>query len=290
MNKYKGILLAGGTGSRLYPLTLVVSKQLLPVYDKPMIYYPLSTLMLLNIRDILVISTPTDIENIKKLLGNGAQWGLNFSYKVQDHPNGIAEAFILGADFIQSDNVCLVLGDNIFYMGEQINECIHAMEKNDGAVVCGCRVNDPERYGVVEFDENGCVLSIEEKPLHPKSNFAVMGLYFYTSDVVNKALSLKPSARGELEITDLNNKYLQEGRLRVVKMARGTAWMDAGTPDSLIEAAQFMQILEKRQGVKFSCPEEIALSKGFISIEQYKNLVDSYKQSLYKNYLKDLCA
>ena len=290
MNKYKGILLAGGTGSRLYPLTLVVSKQLLPVYDKPMIYYPLSTLMLLNIRDILVISTPTDIENIKKLLGNGAQWGLNFSYKVQDHPNGIAEAFILGADFIQSDNVCLVLGDNIFYMGEQINECIHAMGKNYGAVVCGCRVNDPERYGVVEFDENGCVLSIEEKPLHPKSNFAVMGLYFYTSDVVNKALSLKPSARGELEITDLNNKYLQEGRLRVVKMARGTAWMDAGTPDSLIEAAQFMQILEKRQGLKFSCPEEIALSKGFISIEQYKNLVDSYKQSLYKNYLKDLCA
>jgi glucose-1-phosphate thymidylyltransferase len=286
INKHKAILLAGGTGSRLYPITQVISKQLLPIYDKPMIYYPLSTLMLFGISEILIISTVRDLPNIKELLGDGSQLGLKLSYKEQDHPNGIAEAFILGADFIGNDDVCLILGDNIFYMGDQLNEFQEIIQKNEGAIICGYHVPDPERYGVVEFDEGNKVLSIEEKPSNPKSNFAVVGLYFYTPDVAEKAKKLKPSARGELEITDLNAEYLREGRMQVLRMCRGTAWLDAGTPDSLMDAAQFVQLIEKRQGLKISCVEEIALNRGFINNAQFDKLIDGYKDgSDYKNYL-----
>jgi glucose-1-phosphate thymidylyltransferase len=286
MKKYKGILLAGGAGSRLYPLTHVVSKQLLPVYDKPMIYYPLSTLMLFGINEILIISTPQDTPNIEKLLGDGSDLGLRLSYKTQNHPNGIAEAFILGADFIGNDNACLILGDNVFYMGDQLNDFSEIIQKNKGAVVCGYHVPDPERYGVIEFDDNERVLSIEEKPQNPKSNFAVVGLYFYTSDVVKKAKTLKPSNRGELEITDLNGEYLKEARMQVLRMCRGTAWLDAGTPDSLMDAAQFVQLIEKRQGLKISCIEEIALNRGFINDMQFATLINNYKDgSAYKKYL-----
>jgi glucose-1-phosphate thymidylyltransferase len=289
MKKYKGILLAGGSGSRLYPLTQVVSKQLLPVYDKPMIYYPLATLMLFEISEILIISTPQDIPNIKKLFGDGSQLGLNLSYKTQDHPNGIAEAFVLGAEFIGDDNVCLILGDNIFYMGDQLNEFSEIIRKNEGAIVCGYHASDPERYGVIEYDDNEKVLSIEEKPINPKSGFAVVGLYFYTSDVVKKTKKLKPSTRGELEITDLNNEYLKEHRMKALRMCRGTAWLDAGTPDSLMEAAQYIQLIEKRQGLKISCIEEIALNRGFIDEVQFFKLIDKYKDgSDYKKYLKKI--
>ncbi|MDR0555428.1 MAG: glucose-1-phosphate thymidylyltransferase RfbA [Holosporaceae bacterium] len=283
---YRGILLAGGSGSRLFPLTQTVSKQLLPVYDKPMIYYPLSTLMSFSICKILIISTPQDIPHIKKLLEDGSQLGLELSYKVQEHPNGIAEAFVLGADFIEKGNVCLILGDNIFYMGEQLNDFTDIIEKNDGAVICGYHVSDPERYGIIEFDKDVNVRSIEEKPSKPKSNFAVVGLYFYTSDVVQKAKNLRPSARGELEITDLNMSYLEENRMKVLRLSRGTAWLDAGTPDSLMDAAQFVQLIEKRQGLKISCIEEIALNRGFINSEQFAELVNKYKDgSDYKKYL-----
>jgi len=289
MKKYKGILLAGGSGSRLHPLTQVVSKQLLPVYDKPMIHYPLATLMLFGIREILIISTPQDTPNIEQLFGDGSHLGLKLSYQIQDHPNGIAEAFILGADFIGDDNVCLILGDNIFYMGDLLNDFSETILDNAGAMICGYHVTDPERYGVIEFAENDKVLSIEEKPKHPKSNFAVVGLYFYTSDVVQKAKNLTPSARGELEITDLNNEYLKENRMHVLRMHRGSAWLDAGTPDSLMDAAQFVQLIEKRQGLKISCIEEIALNRGFINIEQLKKLSDSYKDgSDYKKYLEKI--
>jgi glucose-1-phosphate thymidylyltransferase len=289
MKPYKGILLAGGAGSRLYPLTQVVSKQLLPVYDKPMIYYPLATLMLFGISEILIISTPKDIPNIEKLFGNGASLGLKLSYEAQDRPNGIAEAFILGANFIGDDNVCLILGDNVFYMGDQLNDFSEIIQKNEGAVVCGYHVPDPERYGVIEFDDDERVLSIEEKPRNPKSNFAVVGLYFYTSDVVEKAKALTPSNRGELEITDLNREYLQENRMRALRMCRGTAWLDAGTPDSLMDAAQFVQLIEKRQGLKISCIEEIALNRGFIDVAQFTKLVDGYKDgSGYKKYLSKI--
>jgi glucose-1-phosphate thymidylyltransferase len=283
---YKGILLAGGSGSRLFPLTQAISKQLLPVYDKPMIYYPLSTLMLFGISEILIISTPQDILHIEKLFGNGCQLGLKLSYKIQSYPNGIAEAFILGDDFIKDSNVCLILGDNVFYMGDQLNDFLGVIKKNDGAIVCGYHVQDPSRYGVVEFNDDENVLSIEEKPQSPKSNFAVVGLYFYTPDVVQKAKNLRPSARGELEITDLNMKYLQENRIKVLRMCRGTAWLDAGTPDSLMDAAQFIQLIEKRQGLKISCIEEIALNHAFINREQFAKLVNGYRDgSSYKEYL-----
>ena len=266
----KGILLAGGSGTRLYPLTKTMSKQLLPVYDKPMIYYPLSTLMLFGIKDILIISTPKDTPNIKNLFGDGSKLGLNIEYKIQDKPNGIAEAFTLGGDFIGNDDVCLILGDNIFYMGEQFHSFRDEVEKNKGkkATIFAYHVSDPERFGVVEFDKDFNVLSIEEKPSKPKSNYASVGLYFYPGDVVAKAKSLKPSARGELEITDLNNLYLNEKRLSVVPMRRGNAWLDAGTPDSLMDAGQFVQIIEKRQALKIACIEEIAYRRGFIGDEQ----------------------
>ncbi len=283
----KGIILAGGSGSRLYPLTKITSKQLLPVYDKPMIYYPLSTLMLFGIKDILIISTPQDTPNIEKLFGNGHNLGLDISYKVQDEPKGIAQAFTLGADFIGSDDVCLILGDNIFYMGEQLKLFREEISKNTGGTVFGYHVSDPERFGVVEFDKNHKAVSIEEKPKQPKSNYAVVGLYFYTSDVVEKARKLKPSARGELEITDLNKEYLAEGRLNVVTMKRGNAWLDAGTPQSLLDASNFIGIIEKRQDLKIACIEEIAYKRGFINDEQMQSIISSLKDGTdYKAYLQ----
>ena len=274
----KGILLAGGSGTRLYPLTKTTSKQLLPVYDKPMIYYPLSTLMLFGIKDILIISTPRDLPNIEKLFGDGSKFGLNLQYKVQEEPNGIAQAFILGADFIgdSKEDVCLILGDNIFYMGSLFGEFNDQVKKNSGtnATIFAYHVTDPERFGVVEFDENRKAVSIEEKPSHPKSNYASVGLYFYPSDVVEKAKTLKPSVRGEYEITDLNNIYLKEGRLSVVPMRRGNAWLDAGTPDSLMDSGSFVQIVEKRQGLKIACIEEIAYKQGFINDAQMQSLIN----------------
>ena len=283
----KGILLAGGSGTRLYPLTKIISKQLLPVYDKPMIYYPLSTLMLFDIRDILIISTPQDTPNIERLLGDGSQLGLNISYAVQPEPKGIAEAFTLGADFVNGDDVCLILGDNIFYMGHQMKLYQRAVKQNEGAraTIFAYHVSDPERFGVVEFDEKRRALSIEEKPAHPKSNYASVGLYFYPPDVCEKAATLQPSARGELEITDLNNMYLAEGRMSVVPMGRGIVWLDAGTPDSLADATHFMQVIEKRQGLKIACVEEIAFSKGFIDEAQMETLIAGMKGA-YAEYLK----
>lgn len=284
----KGIILAGGSGTRLYPLTQCVSKQLLAVYDKPMIYYPLSTLMLFGITEILIISTPEDTPNIKKLFGNGAHLGLKIQYKIQQHPNGIAEAFILGKDFVKDDKVCLILGDNIFYMQSQIKEYRKEIEQNSTmATVFGYHVSDPERFGVIEFDKQNHVVSIEEKPQKPKSNYAVTGLYFYPSDVCQKTEELKPSARGELEITDLNKLYLKEKRLNVIPLKRGTAWLDAGTPDSLMESSQFVQIIEQRQGLKLSCIEEIAYRQGFINNQQMLSLINNLKDGIaYKEYLK----
>lgn len=283
----KGIILAGGSGSRLYPLTETTSKQLLPVYDKPMIYYPLSTLMLFGIKDILIISTPQDTPNIEKFFGTGEKIGLNISYKVQQEPKGIAEAFILGDEFIGNDEVCLILGDNIFYMDGQLEKFREEIKDNPGGVVFGYHVSDPERFGVVEFDKNRNAISIEEKPKQPKSNYAVVGLYFYQSDVVQKAKNLKPSARGELEITDLNREYLNEGRLKVCTMKRGNAWLDAGTPQSLLDSSNFIQIIEKRQGLKIACIEEIAYRRGFIDDAQMLKLINSLKDGVdYKAYLK----
>lgn len=284
----KGILLAGGSGSRLYPLTMSISKQLLPVYDKPMIYYPLSTLMLFGIRDILIISTPVDTPNIEKLFGDGKKLGLNISYAVQAEPKGIAQAFTIGADFIGNDDVCLILGDNIFYMGQQLHRFKEEVVKNLGhtAVIFAQKVQDPRRFGVVEFDENHHVLSIEEKPSNPKSDYASVGLYFYPADVVEKARNLTPSARGELEITDLNNLYLKEQKLNAVVMPRGVAWLDAGTPDSLLDAGQFVQIIEKRQGLKISCIEEIAYRRGFMNDVQMLDYINSLKDGDYKKYLQ----
>ncbi len=284
----KGIILAGGSGTRLYPLTKTTSKQLLPVYDKPMIYYPLSTLMQFGIRDILVISTPQDTPNIERLLGDGSNIGLSLTYAVQDAPNGIAQAFLIGADFIGNDDVCLILGDNIFYMGGDIQRFSSLVEENKGskATIFAYHVSDPERFGVVEFDENLKAVSIEEKPKVPKSNYASVGLYFYPPDVVEKAKSLKPSARGEYEITDLNNMYLRDGRMNVVPMKRGNAWLDAGTPDSLMESSQYVQIIEKRQGLKIACIEEIAYANGFIDDAQMEKIISSLKDGDYKNYLK----
>ena len=283
----KGILLAGGSGSRLYPLTQIMSKQLLPVYDKPMICYPLATLMSFGIKDILIISTPQDTPNIEKYLGNGEKLGINLQYKVQDKPNGIAEAFLLGADFIGDNNVCLILGDNIFYMNDGLVDNIKHKMNNDVSTVFGYRVSDPERYGVVEFDENNKVLSIEEKPKQPKSNYAVVGLYFYTKDVVEKAKNLKPSARDELEITDINKLYLEENRLNVEVLSRGTAWLDAGLPDTLLSASNYVEMVEKRQGIKIACLEEEAYNQGFITKEQLIALIDKMKDGIdYKKYLQ----
>ncbi|MBP5399711.1 MAG: glucose-1-phosphate thymidylyltransferase RfbA [Alphaproteobacteria bacterium] len=283
----KGIILAGGSGSRLYPLTNVISKQLLPVYDKPMIYYPLSTLMLFGIKDILIISTPQDTPNIEKLFGDGSRLGMHLEYRIQPEPKGIAQAFTIGADFIGDDDVCLILGDNIFYMGEQFKLFREEISKNAGGTVFGYHVSDPERFGVVEFDKDFRAISIEEKPKQPKSNYAVVGLYFYKSDVVEKARQLKPSARGELEITDLNRMYLKEGRLNVVPMKRGNAWLDAGTPQSLLEASNFIGIIEKRQDLKIACIEEIAYRKGFIDDKQLLKIINELKDGVdYKAYLK----
>ncbi len=283
----KGIILAGGSGTRLYPLTKIMSKQLLPVYDKPMIYYPLSTLMSFGISDILVISTPQDTPNIAKLLGNGNELGINLKYAVQNEPKGIAQAFMIGADFIGSDDVSLILGDNIFYMGDQQIGFKKEVIKNQGkkATIFAYHVADPERFGVVEFDEKHKAISIEEKPTHPKSHYASVGLYFYPSDVVEKAKTLRPSNRGELEITDLNNLYLKEGRMSVVPMGRGVAWLDAGTFDSLLEASNFVQIIEQRQGLKMACLEEIALQQGFIKEEKIKRLILQHKGTTYGKYL-----
>jgi len=282
----KGIILAGGSGTRLYPITHIISKQLLPVYDKPMIYYPLSVLLLAGIRDILIISTPKDISRFEELLGDGSFIGTNISYKVQDEPRGIAEAFIIGKDFIGNDGVVLILGDNIFYghgIGDLLNNAKNNL-KHNFATVFGYYVSDPQRYGVVEFDKNGDVVSIEEKPKQPKSNFAVVGLYFYPSDVVKIAANLKPSWRGELEITDVNKEYLFQKRLKVEIMGRGYAWLDTGTHESLIEASIFIQTIEKRQGLKIGCIEEISYRKGYISKEKLFELSKKYKNS-YGEYL-----
>ena len=284
----KGIILAGGSGTRLYPSTMVVCKQLLPVYDKPMIYYPLSTLMLAGIRDILIISTPEDLPRFEELLGSGDDLGIKLSYKIQDAPNGLAEAFILGKEFIGDDSVCLVLGDNIFY-GHGLPEMLtEAASLEKGAHVFGYYVSDPERYGVVEFDEDKKVLSLEEKPTRPKSNYAVVGLYFYDNRVVEMAENLAPSARGELEITDLNRLYLEKEELTVTLMGRGFAWLDTGTHNSLADATQYVKAIEDRQNLKISCIEEIAYRKGFIDKKGLSSLADKYQKSTYGAYLRKL--
>lgn len=282
----KGIILAGGSGTRLYPVTQVVSKQLLPVYDKPMVYYPLTTLMLAGIRDILIISTPEDTPRFKALLGGGEKWGIELTYAVQPKPEGLAQAFIIGRDFIGGDPVALILGDNLFYGHDLSTLLAKTGDKKGGATVFAYPVKDPERYGVVEFDATGKAVSIEEKPRHPKSRYAVVGLYFYDNQVVDIAARLRPSPRGELEITDVNREYLQRGALDVIPMGRGMAWLDTGTHDTLLEAAQFIETIERRQGLKIACPEEIAFRMGFIDAKQLDSLAMMYGNNAYGQYLR----
>lgn len=287
----KGIVLAGGSGTRLYPSTIGISKQLLPIYDKPMVYYPISVLMLAGITEILIISTPKDLPNFEKLLGNGSQFGLKFSYKEQPSPDGLAQAFILGEDFIGNDSVALVLGDNIFYgqrFTQMLEKAKETAENKNEATVFGYQVKDPERFGVVEFDKNDKVISIEEKPQNPKSPFAIPGLYFYPNDVVEFAKSLKPSARGELEITDLNNIYLKQGRLNIERFGRGFAWLDTGTHESLLQASQYVHTIEENQGIKIACLEEIALNLGLLPAEKIAANIQQYKHNEYYNYVREL--
>ena len=284
----KGIILAGGTGSRLFPMTHVVSKQLIPVYDKPMIYYPLTTLMLAGIKDILLISTPNDLPNFEKLLGNGLKWGINITYAEQPEPAGLAQAFIIGEEFIGKNNVALILGDNLFYGHELSNSLLEASKIKEGATIFGYRTNNPEEYGVVEFDSNKKVLSLEEKPKYPKSNFAIPGIYFYDNQVVDIAKNLTPSTRGELEITDLNRVYLDKKQLNVEILGRGTTWLDTGSPDSLADATQFVQLIQQRQGLKIACPEEIAFNQGFIGRTTLQWSIDQYDKTPYGAYLKTL--
>jgi glucose-1-phosphate thymidylyltransferase len=282
----KGIILAGGSGTRLYPVTMVTSKQLLPVYDKPMVYYPLSTLMLAGITEILIISTPQDTPRFEELLGDGNAWGLQLEYAVQEHPGGLAQAFLIGKEFIGDSPVALVLGDNIFYGHDMSSMLKRARLKQDGSTVFAYPVHDPERYGVVEFDKQGSVLSLEEKPAKPRSRYAVTGLYFYDNKVVEYAENIRPSTRGELEITDINKLYLEEGKLSVELMGRGSAWLDTGTHDSLLQAATFIETLEKRQGLKVACPEEIAFRMGYIDEQQLLVLADSMSKNAYGRYLR----
>lgn len=288
MKKRKGIILAGGSGTRLYPLTLAISKQIMPVYDKPMIYYPLSVLMEANIQEVLIISTPRDIVVFKELLGDGSQWGMKFEYEIQEKPNGLAEAFIIGEKFIGEDNVAMILGDNMFY-GERLSKVLtRANEREDEATIFGYYVKDPTAYGVVEIDKDGQAISIEEKPKIPKSNYAVPGLYFYTNDVIEIAKNVRPSARGELEITSVNEEYMKIKKLKVEKLGRGMTWFDTGTHDALLETASFVQTIQKRQGLQISCPEEIAYKKGWINAEQLLGLAQKYLKTDYGKYLKDL--
>lgn len=284
----KGIILAGGSGTRLYPLTKAISKQIIPIYDKPMIYYPLSVLMLANIREILIISTPRDLPVFEELLGDGSQLGLKLEYKVQEHPNGLAEAFIIGEEFIGNDNVCLILGDNIFYGSGLSGLLEEASKLKGGAVVFGYPVKDPRAYGVVEFDKNGKAISLEEKPKNPKSNYAIPGLYFYDNTVIEKAKIIKPSSRNELEITAINEEYLKKGKLNVKSLGRGTVWLDTGTHEALLQAANYMEAIQKRQGFYIACIEEIAYQKGWIKKEQLLHTINELKNCDYKVYLKNL--
>ena len=287
MKNRKGIILAGGSGTRLYPLTLAISKQIMPVYDKPMIYYPLSVLMEAGIREVLIITTPRDSETFKTLLQDGSQWGMKFEYKVQEKPRGLADAFIIGAEFIGQDDVAMILGDNMFY-GSHLTEMLRKANEREESTIFGYQVKDPRAYGVVEIDENGKAISIEEKPENPKSNYAVPGLYFYSNDVVEIAKNVKPSARGEIEITSINEEYMKQNRLYVETFGRGMTWFDTGTHDALLETASFVQTIEKRQGMQVCCPEEIAFQKGWINKEQLSTLADKYMKTEYGKYLKEL--